>query len=61
MVDTAFHATLLKTDEAIETLARGTFEVIVTDLRMPAGDGAKLLSEARSAGIAESRRSRCIR
>jgi len=38
--------------EALEVLAKKRFDVIVTDLRMPSGDGLELLEESRAAGIA---------
>ena len=37
---------------AIEFLARKRVDVIVTDLRMPSGDGMMLLEESRSLGVA---------
>ncbi len=38
--------------EALDVLAKKRFDVIVTDLRMPSGDGIALLEESRAAGIA---------
>jgi DNA-binding NtrC family response regulator len=38
--------------EALRLLAKERFEAIVTDLRMPGGDGLSLLSEARQRGVA---------
>jgi DNA-binding NtrC family response regulator len=38
--------------QALEILARQRFDVIVTDLKMPSGDGFALLEESRAAGIA---------
>jgi two-component system response regulator FlrC len=37
--------------QALELLARQRFDVIVTDLRMPSGDGLRLLAESRAAGV----------
>lgn len=39
-------------EEALDVLAKKRFDVIVTDLRMPSGDGFLLLEESRAAGIA---------
>ncbi len=38
--------------EALDVLAKKRFDVIVTDLKMPSGDGLMLLEESRAAGIA---------
>lgn len=46
-VDTADGA-----NQALDVLARKRFDVIVTDLKMPSGDGLALLEESRAAGIA---------
>ncbi|MBL8861934.1 MAG: sigma-54-dependent Fis family transcriptional regulator [Planctomycetes bacterium] len=45
-------ATASGANEALEILAKQRFDVIVTDLRMPSGDGLSLLQESRAAGIA---------
>jgi len=39
-------------EEALAILARKRFDVIVTDLKMPSGDGIALLEESRAVGIA---------
>ncbi len=39
-------------NEALDVLAKKRFDVIVTDLKMPSGDGFALLEESRAAGIA---------
>jgi two-component system response regulator AtoC len=39
-------------NSALDVLAKQRFDVIVTDLKMPSGDGLALLEESRAAGIA---------
>jgi len=39
-------------NEALDVLAKKRFDAIVTDLKMPSGDGLLLLEESRAAGIA---------
>ncbi len=45
-------ATASGANEALDVLAKRRFDVIVTDLKMPSGDGLALLEESRAAGIA---------
>lgn len=45
-------ATASGANEALDVLAKKRFDVIVTDLKMPTGDGLALLEESRAAGIA---------